>query len=99
MIEPTILNKERFDQEKANYDEAVSRIERKGTLSKTVLVQGLLASFSFTCALFVGFLACWSLVYQHYFLGVTGFLIAWYELWWGLRKTLGCITLIVGGTK
>ena len=94
-----LLSEERFNQEKRNYDEAVAKIERKGSIQKTILVQGLLASFSLTCALFVTVLSCSAIIYQHYILGMFGFLISWYELWWATRKFLGCITLIVGGVK
>jgi len=94
-----LLDKERFDREKANYDEAVSKIERKGSLQKTVLVQSLLASFSFTCALIMGVGTVFALSYQHYFVALFAFLGCWYEIWWSVRKLLGCITLIVGGVK
>ena len=94
-----LFDKQILDEAARNYKEAVQRIEGKNSLAKKILLETLMASISLVCCITLCAGSVALAVFKHPYWALFTVLIAVYEAWWFLRKMLGCITLIVGGTS
>jgi len=93
-----LFDKQKMDEASKNYKEAIQRIEGKNSLAKKLLLETALASISLVCCVVLCAGSVALAVFKHPYWALFTVLIAVYEAWWFLRKMLGCITLIIGGT-